>query len=152
MWDQVSHRRHPLHPSSIRDVRSVLCIRFLKSLNDLHVLSFLSSLLHKMGPKYRRECLPNETVFSIGSLDLLLSKLIYCKWTYSMPHRCNLTLVRNICEAASWVLFWTSKGLNESPEVFFEFLWSWLKNRQWFFYIWLFGAYSNPGPSCSMAD
>ena len=29
---------------------------FLKSLNDLHVLPFLSSLLHKMGPKYRREC------------------------------------------------------------------------------------------------
>ena len=51
MIHQLSHRRHPLHPSSIRDVRSLLRIRFLKSLNDLHVLSFLSSLLHKMGPK-----------------------------------------------------------------------------------------------------
>ena len=66
MRHQLSHRRHPLHPSSIRDVRSVLRIRFLKSLNDLHVLSFLSSLLHKMGPKYRRECLPNETVLNLG--------------------------------------------------------------------------------------
>ena len=61
MRNQLSHRGHPLHPSSIRDVRSLLRIRFLNSLNDLHVLSFLSSLLHKMGPKYRRECLPNET-------------------------------------------------------------------------------------------
>ena len=66
MRHQLSHRRHPLHPSSIRDVRSLLRIRFLKSLNDLHVLSFLSSLLHKMGPKYRRECLPNETVLNLG--------------------------------------------------------------------------------------
>ena len=66
MRHQLSHRRHPLHPSSIRDVRSQLRIRFLKSLNDLRVLSFLSSLLHKMGPKYRRECLPNETVLNLG--------------------------------------------------------------------------------------
>ena len=66
MRHQLSHRRHPLHLSSIRDVRSLLHIRFLNSLNDLHVLSFLSSLLHKMGPKYRRECLPNETVLNLG--------------------------------------------------------------------------------------
>ena len=66
MRNQLSHRGHPLHPSLIRDVRSLLCIRFLNSLNDLHVLSFLSSLLHKMGPKYRRECLPNETVSNLG--------------------------------------------------------------------------------------
>ena len=64
MRHQLSHRRHPLHPSSIRDVISLLRIRFLNSLNDLHVLSFLSSLPHKMGPTYRRECLPNETVLN----------------------------------------------------------------------------------------
>ena len=63
---QLLHKKHPLHPSSTRDVKSLLRIRFLKSLNDLHVLSFLSSLLHKIGPKYRRECLPNETVLNLG--------------------------------------------------------------------------------------
>ena len=76
MRHQLSHRRHPLHPSSIRDVRSLLRIRFLKSLNDLHVLSFLSSLLLKMGPKYRRECLPNETVLLFGNtVDLTATSL-----------------------------------------------------------------------------
>ena len=63
---QLSHRRHPLHLSSIRDVGSLLRIRFLNSLNDLHVLLFLSSLLHKMGARYRRVCLPDETVFKPG--------------------------------------------------------------------------------------
>ena len=66
MKHQLSHGRHALHLSSIRDVRSLFRIRFLNSLNDLHVLSFLSSLLHKVGPKYRRECLPNETVLNLG--------------------------------------------------------------------------------------
>ena len=66
MRNQLSHRGHPLHPSSIRDVSSLLRIRFLNSLNDLHVLSFLSSLLHEMGLKYRGECLPNETVLNLG--------------------------------------------------------------------------------------
>ena len=63
---QLLQKKHALQPSSTRDVKSLLRIRFLKSLNDLHVLSFLSSLLHKIGPKYRRECLPNETVLTLG--------------------------------------------------------------------------------------
>ena len=74
---QLSHRRHPLHLSSIRDVKSLLRIRFLNSLNDLHVLSFLSSLLHKMGPKYQRECLPNETVLNLGKRKSEFLKLYH---------------------------------------------------------------------------
>ena len=62
MRHQLSHRRNPLQPSSIRDVRSLLRIRFLKSRNDLHVLSFLSSLLHKMGPK---SCLLNSKEYKL---------------------------------------------------------------------------------------
>ena len=69
MRHQLSHRGHPLHPSSIRDVRSLLRIRFLKSLNDLHVLSFLSSLLHKMGPKYRKVYSLYQIKGSIGKKD-----------------------------------------------------------------------------------
>ena len=65
MKHQLSHRRHPLHLSSIRDVRSLLRIRFLNSM-IYTFYHFLSSLLHKIGPKYRRECLPNETVLNLG--------------------------------------------------------------------------------------
>ena len=32
-------------------------------------------------------------MFSIGSLDLLLGKIIHCKCSYSIPHRHNLTSV-----------------------------------------------------------
>ena len=33
----------------------------------------------------------------------------------------NLTLISTVCEAAQRSLFWTSNGLNELPEVRFEF-------------------------------
>ena len=112
MRHQLSHRRHPLHPSSIRDVRSLLRIRFLKSLNDLHVLSFLSSLLHKMGPKYRRECLPNETcVLNLGKRKSEFLKLQHELFEFSyfqIGQACTVFLLINyMAGQLIWILKYT---------------------------------------------
>ena len=40
----------------------------------------------------------------------------------SLRHRRNLTSVSNVCEAAPMSLSWALNGLNELPEVRFEFL------------------------------
>ena len=39
----------------------------------------------------------------------------------SLRRRRNLTLVSNVCEAAPISLFWAPNGVNELPEVRFEF-------------------------------
>ena len=40
---------------------------------------------------------------------------------HSLNRRRNLTPVSNVCKTAVRSLFWTPKGFNELPEVFFEF-------------------------------
>ena len=55
----------------------ILVSHSVSKLNDLHVLSFLSSLLHRVGPKYRRECLPNETVLNLGKRKSEFLKFIF---------------------------------------------------------------------------
>ena len=39
----------------------------------------------------------------------------------SLRHRSNLTPVSNVCKAEPISLFWAPNGLNESPEMRFEF-------------------------------
>ena len=46
----------------------------------------------------------------------------YACWAFvSLRRRCHLTSVSGVCEAAPISLFWAPNGLNELPEVHFEF-------------------------------
>ena len=36
-------------------------------------------------------------------------------------HRCNVTSISNVCEAALVSLFWAASGLNELLEMYFQF-------------------------------
>ena len=58
----------------------------------------------------------------------------------------NLKVSSKVCEAAPISLFWASNGLNELPEVSFEFPFTLIgKSEMAFFYQVNHGAYSNPG-------
>ena len=68
-------RSQQLQLFSISSCKSILRIDFLKLVKLGEFLKLLCSLDHNIGPKYRSECLPYFTVFTVGILKSLFLKL-----------------------------------------------------------------------------